>query len=393
MTATPRRRAPLAVRNAGAFVLAVLALASSLGPGVAAAASKANGVTWSIQHGAKTITADMRITITPTCATPHFQPAKFGEARASWCEVDQKIADAIKANIEAIWNGHKYYCYDIIVNVNIEIDENPAGPDPNKRVKVRIDKTGGAISRVISRKTAGDWSSNDPSDAVQPYNNGAASSIWVYPPGADEGPNLYAHEAGHILGLHDTYETYVDPVDGKTKFRTIAGAPDDLMSDQKNSNIHDSTLRRMVERAAFSKTDLKCNYKIDQASFGGRITGQKCDPLGGQWVAQGTYSYAGAIGQQEWIMTMNEVTLRGNFVYSDYQEAEFAVGVKVYTDGAAAGQVTLTIDDELKARFHLVEQVHTYTSTTSKGGKGQDQNAPLASIDLVWEPIGKCPPP
>ena len=28
---------------------------------------------------------------------------------------------------------------------------------------------------------------------------------------------------------------------------------------------------------------------------------------------------------------MNEVTLRGNFVYSDYQEAGFALGVKVFS--------------------------------------------------------------
>jgi hypothetical protein len=27
---------------------------------------------------------------------------------------------------------------------------------------------------------------------------------------------------------------------------------------------------------------------------------------------------------------------------------------------------------------------------TTGGGKGHDQNAPLQSIDLVWEPIGRC---
>lgn len=390
MTTTGRRPLSIFIRAVIALTLAVAGLTSSIGVGPAAAATMANGVTWSIDHGAKTITADVRITLTPTCATPQFQPAKFGEERASWCTVTPEIAAQIKASIERIWNGHKYYCYDIIVRVDIKIDDDPTGPDPTNRVKVRIDRTpAGVVSHVVSRAQSGPWDGNSPSDAIRPVNNGAASSTWVYPPGG-QGANLYAHEAGHILGLTDAYEEYVD-ADGNTQFRTRPGAPEDLMSDQNNSNIDRSTLRRMVERAGYTKTDLKCNYKIDQQSMGGRITGLKCDPLGGQWVAQGTYSIMGADGQQEWIMTMNEVTKRGNFVYSDHQVAEFALGIKVYTDGAAAGQVTLTIDDELKARFHLVEQVHSYTSTTSAGGKGGDQNAPLTQIDMIWEPIGRCP--
>jgi len=56
----------------------------------------------------------------------------------------------------------------------------------------------------------------------------------------------------------------------------------------------------------------------------------------------------------------------------------------------ANGEVALTINNEPQARFHLVEKKHTYTSTTTAGGTGHDQNAPLQSIDLVWEPIGRC---
>ena len=375
-----------------AVVLAVSALWAPVGPATLGASSLANGVTWSIDHTAKTITADVRITITPTCATPQFQPAKFGQERMSWCTVDAAIAEQIKANIEKIWNGHQYYCYDIVVKVDIKVDDDPYGPDPRNRVKVRIDKTAAGatnvVSHVKSRQTGAPWDGNSPSDAVRVVNNGTGSSTWVYPPGA-QGTNLYAHEAGHILGLDDAYEEYVD-ANGNVQLRTRPGAPEDLMSDQNNSNIDKSTLRRMVERAGYTKLDLKCNYRIDQPSFGGRIFGQKCDPLGGQWIAQGTYSIGKADGRQEWIITVDEVTKRGNFIYTDHQVSEFAVGAKIITDGTANGEASFTIDDELRVRFHLVEKKHTYVATAPGGHKGHDQNAPLTSIDLVWQPIGRC---
>jgi len=379
-------------RAALAILLATSALAGAFGPVALVDAALANGVTWSIDHTAKTITADVRITITPTCATPQFQPGKFGQERMSWCTVTPEIAAQIKANIEQIWNGHKYYCYDIIVRVDIKIDDDPTGPDPSNRVKVRIDQTAAGavntVSHVVSKKTGAPWDGNSPSDAVRPVNNGTSSSTWVYPPGA-QGTNLYAHETGHILGLDDAYEEYVD-ANGNTQLRTRPGAPEDLMADQNHSNLDKSTLRRMVERAGYTKLDLKCNYRIDHPSFGGRITGQKCDPLGGQWVAQGTYSIGKADGQQEWIITVDDVTRRGNFIYTDHQVSEFAVGVKVVTEGTANGEASFTIDDELRAHFHLVEKKHTYVATTVGGAKGHDQNAPLTSIELVWEPIGKC---
>ena len=35
-------------------------------------------------------------------------------------------------------------------------------------------------------------------------------------------------------------------------------------------------------------------------------------------------------------------------------------------------------------------KVHTYFTTTNRGGTGADQNASLASYDLDWETGGSC---
>src|SRR5262245_31851005 len=179
-----------------ALALVIAAMAGSLSLSSVAAATLANAVSWSKDDVEKTITAEVRITVTPTCATPQFQAARFGEARASWCDVTAEAAAQIKANIESIWNGNKYYCYDVIVKVDIKVDNDPSGPDPTKRIKVRLDQTAAPPVAHVASPTKGagtTWDGNSPSDAVRPLNNGTGSSTWPYPPG-EQGANVYAHE-------------------------------------------------------------------------------------------------------------------------------------------------------------------------------------------------------
>jgi hypothetical protein len=373
-------------RRAAAIVLGLLVLGGSIGA-VAVDAAPANGVTWKIDDTAKTITGTVRITLTPNCSLQHMQSSAIAGS-ASRCKVTQAMADEMKANIEKIWNGHKYYCYDIVIKVEITIDNNPSDPDPTDRTRVQVDQSPVAIRSFVSVGPHGtNWNGNAPGDQLQAENLGMGSSAWAYPQGA-YGPNLYAHEAGHILGLDDTYEDYKG-ADGKTYSRPKAGAPVDIMNSTKTDTVDRVTSDRLAERAGAAKSKLKCNYKIDQHSMGGKITGKKCDPLGGQWVAEGTYTFGPADGSQEWIISVDDTTKKGHFTYTDHQVAEFIKGIVVTTDGQAFGDASFTIDDDLYVHFHLVEQWHIYTATAA-GQKGHDQNAAPTSADLIWDPIGKC---
>lgn len=132
------------------------------------------------------------------------------------------------------------------------------------------------------------------------------------------------------------------------------------------------------------------SWYIDQLSGGGRITGQKCGGLGGSWIADGTYSYAGADGTQNWIIEIDEQSRTGTYTYTDDQVMEAVGGITVKTEGKARGVATITVDSSNVVHMHLRETEHTFRATTSVGGKGQDQNAPLASFDLEWKPGGTC---
>jgi hypothetical protein len=130
----------------------------------------------------------------------------------------------------------------------------------------------------------------------------------------------------------------------------------------------------------------KCGYHIDRAGSGSRVWGDKCGGIDGQWLLHGTYSRAGFNGTQEWIITLNESSMRGDYIYNDDQVG-VQLGITIKTTGVAVGTVAASIDANGALRMLLKETTHTYTVTT-KGGKGQDQNAPLQSFDVVWEPAG-----
>jgi hypothetical protein len=382
-------------RTVRATALAILVGAGAIAPAQVAGATAA-AVSWKSDDTAKIITADVRITITPAC-TPGQLAAARAPAAAARCHVTDEIARAIKDNIEKVWNGHQYYCYDVVVKVDVKVVDSLNPPDPTDRVLVRIDQSPVYLRNFVSasENSGATWDGNSPNDQLTPQNNGAGSSLWRYPavrPGINS-PNLYAHEAGHVMGVHDTYEDYTGS-DGKLHSRPRSGAAVDVMNSTAAGNVDQATINRLAERAGIKKTDLKCNYQIDHPSLGGRITGRKCDAPGGTWIAKGTYDVANSKGNQTWTIRMDAATatgtMTGTFTYTDNQVSTPGGGVTVYTKGKASGVVELTVDDQLKAHMHLRETEHTYTATTNKGGKGTAVGAPLAATDLVWDPIGLC---
>jgi hypothetical protein len=376
-----------------ALVGVLLALVGLVAPlTVLTVDATSKGVTWSIDHTEKTITAEVKITLTPKCP-PDLKYIKEGGSPAP-CEVPKGAVADIKKAIEDIWNkDNKYYCYDIVVKVDITIDNSTQPNDPADRLRVQVDHSPVPVRSHVrgsqSATAAANGMGSTPNDQLDAGNYGTKSSIWAYPP---RNGQTYAHETGHVLGLDDGYEDVKDANGNTVGSQIRAGHADDLMSNNwVRRTLDKSTLRRMVERQGYKKTDLRCNYKIDQPSQGGRIKGTKCDPLGGFWRATGTYAVGPASGAQEWAVSIDATTRKGVFSYTDHQVAEFIKAIVVTTDGNAFGDASITIDDELFVHMHLKEQWHTYHAVT-KGGQGNDQNALPIAIDLIWDPIGKCPP-
>lgn len=385
------RRTQPWLRSLAALLVAFVALGSPLATSTVDAASR--GVTWDIDHEAKTITATIKLTLQRACS-PDLRWVKEGGAHAPCAEVPANAAKDIKDAIENIWNaGHRYYCYDIVVKVDVQVDNSDAPRDAPDRLTVRIDTSPAGIRSRVSAlgdpNAKADGTGNTPVDALEAENFGPKSSTWGHPPryGSE-----YAHEAGHILGLDDGYEDVKD-ANGKVTSKVRAGHPTDLMSQANNKTIDKSTIRRMVERQGYKKTDLRCNYKIDRQVGPSKVDGLQCDVDSGVWTAVGTYRIAGAVGDQAWDMTIDWRSKKGSYTYSDLQTADFGVGgIKVRTEGTVAGRATITLDDELNAHIQLTEQVHTFRATIPGTPTwGSDQNAPLQSSEMIWEPIGRCP--
>ena len=137
---------------------------------------------------------------------------------------------------------------------------------------------------------------------------------------------------------------------------------------------------------------VKGGWIIDGASGGGRVHGQKCGAPPGPWTIDGTYTRAGFVGEQRWSITIAADERTGTFTYRTTQEGKPAGSpVTIYLVGRAQGTVTLAIDAvDGTAHMVLKETKHTYSATTSSGGTGSDQNAPLEQYTFDWETGGSC---
>jgi hypothetical protein len=267
-------------------------------------------VTWSLDQQAKVIRAELHLLLIPTC-----EPEETGEEvdilNPTRCRLSDDIAAAVEANIEKVWNGHAYRCYDVVVDAIVRVSNDPRQTTGTDELIVRIDQsTAGFRSRVLGFGTPGSaWNSNDPADRLQPGNDAAEMSTWAYPPMGEANANRYAHEAGHAMGLEDGYEDSVD-AEGDTVSRIRSDAPEDIMSSQRNSNVDPRTMALLVERSnQIFPDDIECDYRIDTLVGWWHFTAEKCETAEGDWELEVDGEFPLAGGARLVLTGAGEVTL------------------------------------------------------------------------------------
>ena len=216
-------------------------------------------VTWGEpNHTAKTITVSVRLQIYAPC--PHCG-ARINEFLEGQME---SLAKEMSKRIREVWNQHyHYYCYELIFEVDITVGSDSSHVDGD-RVGVRIDNSPVAIRDNVHGLSDKDkWNSNDPADRVEPINDPDHPSTWSQRHTRDR-DYAYAHEFGHILGLHDGYEDKKDPSTGRLRSVTYPGAPDDLMGAAARyyPKVAQATINRLVERSPVDRSKLKCDYTV-----------------------------------------------------------------------------------------------------------------------------------
>ena len=261
--------------------LVALALTVVVGTSVAPppvnAAVGSGAVTWTVDHKKKTVTVAAHLQIylgpcVPYADVPGGAEGGPGTTGRDCSTTDAQIAQALKNDIEGVWNGHSYKCYRLVFTVDIAVTTDRFHVDRN-RVGVRIDRSVDPIrswveptfGTKVQGVTTDNWRSNDPSDRVDADNGIILPTTWAYP---TLSPHTYAHEFGHVLGLDDQYvESTALPK---------PGAPKDIMSSAQTSFIDQSTVDRALERnrdrlkdtngKAVDLADFKCERQF-RATF------------------------------------------------------------------------------------------------------------------------------
>ena len=403
-----RARPAIAWRASAAGLAFALAgtLAHVAAPAASAEIRLANAVTWTVDHAARTITATVRLQLGSACTPAQAKrAAAMGPAAANRCKVGPEIAKAVKDNIESIWSAdYVYYCYTLKVVADVTTTDAIQGPRaasdaaPDGRVHVSIDQSPAGIRSSVRwvQETGAAWNSRYSRDAPQPTNGDPdGSSIWQYPPSpGDDG--LYAHEAGHVMGLNDAYED-VRGADGRLRSRTRADAPSDLMADQAITYLDQATINLLVMRAGIGWTSLECDQTADRAVPGGTQTGTKCHGLMGEWILdidaetgpRVTQQFNVDIGEVSGTYTGTEMLSgRGTFTYTSHS-VYVGPGTKAEGWGESSGYATISVRPDASVLMTLQEAENRTRGKTTAGGQTFSvpwQDAPLVVWTFEWQP-------
>lgn len=389
-------RATTAARTARRAVALALIGVLLTASAVSAAPVVARAVAWTVDDNAKTITATVRLRLGSACTRGQMVRAVAqGPAAAARCKVGPEVAQAIRDNVDAVWNqGLTYLCYRFKVVMDIETSSDLAGAvdgsaaTPPDRHFIAIDQSPAHIRSFVSagRAAGGTWDGVSPGDAMVPFNGSDGPSTWAYPPTWED--SLYAHEVGHVIGLSDQYDV-VNGADGQPHGVPKEGAPDDVMANVTKTSVDATTLDRLLGRAGIDPLELKCDHVIDQATPGGRITGQKCNGYGGDWVIDATANSGGATVTQKWTVKIPEGAYEGTFTYADHG-VTIVSGTHAESWGTSDGNASIELDLDGSVKMHLDELHHSGHGWATAGGRRiemPEAPEPLVKLDFTWKPV------
>ena len=358
--------------------------------GALAAGPPANAVTWSVDQDAKVITATVRLTLYPKCSPSMLAARNRVPKLKKDCTVTDEMAQKIADNIKNTWNnGHRYKCYDVVIDVQVTVVNDVTAPFAPDSAFIGIDQTSGNVRSFVSGggfNPGSAWNSNSYGDRFVPTNDGANPSVWGYPPASGLDANLYAHEAGHVLGLEDGYEDVKDP-NGNTISRPRPDAPDDVMTHQKNSSVAQSTIDRLVERSdTFQHGEkVKCDYKIDTTIDWYHFQSLKCGGPEGQWDI--LVSGVRDLGGGRLVLTGNgKVTLvKDHKTITGPWNADFFINLEGVPVSIGQQSGTITGDGSLAASVLRLKGTHAegsfFVSTPARSLSGASGN-PLKDFQL-----------
>ena len=166
------------------------------------------------------------------------------------------VAGIVKAITDA-WNGHKFKCFSVVVSVDARTTISKAGVRPDA-VDVKLDRSRlRALSHVLGA-ASNNYLSDDPADRQTSGRETGAETMDPTTWGKYTDANVWAHEFGHVLGLHDSY----DPSDNS---KVLPGAQTDMMYSQQYP-ISAEMITRIIRRNNTGQLDeskIKCPLSMD----------------------------------------------------------------------------------------------------------------------------------
>ncbi len=323
-----RRRMEAAVVLA--MLVGLLAPTTQLPQARVEASTPGGAITWTVDHVKKTIDAVVRIQIYTACSgNPYGNEAQ----RASACNLPgsmiagatQFLADKIKSQIEGVWNkAYRYKCYTLHFSVDVKLGTDLSHVDGD-RIAVRIDPSPGDIRDFVSSESHDPtrWRSDDPADRLSPTNDNDNEATWGEESAIHQ-ITTYAHEFGHLLGLHDGYRDVTD-AQGRVTSERYPDAPNDLMSTMRKT-ISQETINRLVKRSLPLMKDT-AGKPVTDKDFA-------CD-YEGSWSGQrivGTVRYCGSTEKPYWGVEVSANNGDRGFVAYDIPfGSEAEVPVKIVT--------------------------------------------------------------